>query len=188
MNRLQKFYYYQTKRDYILKRNLDNIMEIPELKKMTLSNTLALGGQEEKLFSPNILSLEKISHQKPKKTYAKKSIAEFTLRKGQLLGCKVTLRALPMYELLDNLVVLVFPQIPDYTPARRIASPSGKDCLSYTIGFNQLSFFPEIERDFDIIELVKGMNLSFSTSAKTSEDLSLVLTSFRFPLANSSNQ
>jgi len=178
-NRLNKFIFYQYKRDFLLKKNIKNIMQIPELKSITLSSSLALGSQEEKLLSPIILGLEKISHQKPKKTYAKKSLAEFQLRKGQLLGCKVTLRSFLMYEFLESLILLVFPQIPDFCYKKQTSFSSSKDI---SFGFSQVSFFPEIERDFEILELMKGLNITISTSGKKKKDSILILTSFKFPI------
>ena len=180
-NRLNKFLFYQYKRDFLLKKNIKNIMQIPELKSITLSSSLALGGQEEKLLSPILLGLEKISHQKPKKTYAKKSLAEFQLKKGQLLGCKVTLRSLLMYEFLESLILLVFPQIPDFFYKKQTSFSSAKD-ITFGASGTQISFFPEIERDFEILELMKGLNITLSTSGKEKTDSILILTSFKFPI------
>lgn len=179
INHLNKFIFYQYKRDFLLKKNIKNIMQIPELKSIILSSSLALGGQEEKLLSPILLGLEKISHQKPKKTYAKKSLAEFQLKKGQLLGCKVTLRSSLMYEFLENLILLVFPQIPDFDYKKQTSFSSPK---ILTLAISEMSFFPEIERDFDILESIKGINITLSTSGKKQKDSILILTSLKFPI------
>ena len=179
MTRVNHYLKNQVARDFILKNTYHNIQQVPKFTQITLSLCLNLGGQEEKMLTPHFLGLEKVSHQKPKKTYAKKSIAEFTIRKGQVLGCKVNLRGPQLYELLDTLIVLVFPQIPDFGG---ISTKSFQNDQSLTLGFSKFAIFPEVERDFEILDFLKGLNITITTTAKNQKELTSLLSAIRFPL------
>lgn len=178
MRQLHDFILRYSRRNFLYKKNYTNYHNIPILDHLTLSSSLPIGGQEEKILSPTLLAIEKISHQKPQKTYAKLSIADYHLKKGQLLGCFTTLRSTKITDFIMMLNLLVFPIIPDYPGIGKNSWASPK---SITLGFSDLSFFPEVERDFDILDSIKGMQVSFTTKAKRKEDSLLILTAYRLP-------
>src|SRR3972149_9372988 len=144
---------------------LDNVMEVPRLKKITLNIGIGKAMTEPKALDGAVQDLTVISGQKPVVTKARKSIANFKLREGVAIGVKVTLRGDRMWSFYDRLVNLALPRVRDF----RGISPNSFDGRgNYTLGLNEQLVFPEIQ--YDSIESVRGMEISIVTSARTDDE------------------
>ena len=155
MNRLQERYNTEVKANLMKKFGFTSTMECPKLVKIVIN----MGVGEA------VAELTQIAGMKPVITKAKKSIANFKLREGMPIGCKVTLRGERMYEFLDKLISISLPRIRDF----RGLSPKSFDGRgNYTIGIKEQIIFPEI--NFDEVEKVRGMDIVFVTTAKTNEE------------------
>lgn len=142
-----------------------NVMEIPRLEKVVVNMGVGEATQNPKALDGAVKDLQDITGQKPIITKAKKSIASFKLRAGMPIGCKVTLRGDRMYEFVDRLVNVALPRVRDF----RGVSPKSFDGRgNYTLGLKEQLIFPEI--DYDKIDKVRGMDITFVTSAKTDEE------------------
>ena len=151
-----------------------NIMEVPKLSKIVIN----MGVGEAKILESAMKDMETISGQKPVTTKAKNSIANFKLREGMPIGCKVTLRGEKMYEFVDRLVNLALPRVRDF----RGVNPNAFDGRgNYALGIKEQIIFPEIE--FDKVDKVRGMDIIFVTTAKTDEEARELLTLFNMPFA-----
>ena len=149
-----------------------NIMEVPKLSKIVIN--MGVGEAKENAMK----DMETISGQKPVTTKAKNSIANFKLREGMPIGCKVTLRGEKMYEFVDRLVNLALPRVRDF----RGVNPNAFDGRgNYALGIKEQIIFPEIE--FDKVDKVRGMDIIFVTTAKTDEEARELLTLFNMPFA-----
>lgn len=142
-----------------------NRMMVPKMSKIVINMGLAEGKDDIKVIEGAMKELAAITGQKPKMTRAKKSIANFKLRAGQPLGCKVTLRGKMMYEFFDRLVSIAAPQIRDF---RGLPTNSFDGRGNYTFGLDEQVVFPEI--DYDDVDMMKGMDITIVTSAKTDEE------------------
>ena len=153
-----------------------NAMEIPKLEKITLNMGVGEASQDKKKVQTAAEEMERIAGQKPVITKAKKSIAQFKLREGMPIGCKVTLRRERMYEFLDRLVTIAMPRIRDF----RGLNPKSFDGRgNYAMGLKEQIIFPEIS--YDQIEKVRGMDIIVTTTAKTDEEARELLRLFGFP-------
>jgi large subunit ribosomal protein L5 len=154
----------------------DNNMQVPRLKTIVINMGLGEAVANPKLIDAAVAEVTAISGQKPVVTRAKKSIATFKLREGMPIGVKVTLRRERMWEFLDRLVTLALPRVRDF----RGISPKGFDGAgNYTLGLKEQIVFPEI--DFDKVEKIKGMNITFVTTAGTDEEAKELLGSLGMP-------
>lgn len=143
---------------------LKNALEVPRLKKITVSMCLSEAVQNSKVLDKAAQDLSVITGQKAKITRAKKSISNFKLRAGQPLGAMVTLRKDRMYEFFDRLVNVAFPRVRDF----RGVPPKAFDGRgNYSLGIKEQIIFPEI--NYDTIDKIRGMNINIETSAKTDE-------------------
>ena len=143
---------------------LKNIMEVPRIEKITINMGLGEAVTNPKLLDTAVEELSAITGQKPVVTKAKKSIAVFKLRAGQKIGVMVTLRRSQMYEFLDRLVNFALPRVRDF----KGVSPKAFDGRgNYTLGIREDIIFPEI--NYDRLEKPKGMNITFTTNARTDE-------------------
>jgi large subunit ribosomal protein L5 len=153
-----------------------NRMEIPRIEKITLNMGVGEASQDKKKVQTAAAEMELIAGQKPVITKAKKSIAQFKLREGMPIGCKVTLRRERMYEFLDRLVTIAMPRIRDF----RGLNPKSFDGRgNYAMGLKEQIIFPEIS--YDQIEKVRGMDIIVTTTAKTDEEARELLRLFGFP-------
>jgi large subunit ribosomal protein L5 len=143
-----------------------NIMEVPRIEKIVLNVGLGEAIQNIKLLDAAQKELSLITGQKAVVTKAKKSIAAFKLRKGNPIGCKVTLRGKMMYEFLDRFISLSLPRIRDF---RGISGKSFDGRGNYSLGLKEQFIFPEI--DYDKVEMVHGLDVVFCTTAKTDQEL-----------------
>ena len=153
-----------------------NPLEVPRLEKITLNMGVGEASQDKKKVQTAAEEMELIAGQKPVITKAKKSIAQFKLREGMPIGCKVTLRRDRMYEFLDRLVTVAMPRIRDF----RGVNPRSFDGKgNYAMGLKEQIVFPEIS--YDKIEKVRGMDIIVTTTAKTDEEARELLRLFGFP-------
>ena len=154
-------------------------MEIPRLTKITLNMGIGDASLDKKIVDAAVRDLSLIAGQKPVVTVAKKAIAGFKIREGMPIGCKVTLRRDKMYEFLDRLVNFAIPRVRDF----RGLSPKGFDGQgNYNMGMTEQIAFPEI--DYDKIDKLRGLNISFTTTARTQEEGKALLAAFQFPFKN----
>ncbi|MDD4889640.1 MAG: 50S ribosomal protein L5 [Phycisphaerae bacterium] len=164
MDRLQEKYLKQVRPALQQELSIKNVMAVPKLTKIVVSMGLGKGIGNEKIVEQAAAHLGTITGQKPVLCKARKSISNFKLREGMIIGAKVTLRKTRMYEFLDRLVSLAIPRIRDF----RGLDPKGFDGRgNYNMGVTEQSVFPEI--DPDTIESVQGMNISISTTARTDD-------------------
>jgi large subunit ribosomal protein L5 len=153
-----------------------NAMEIPRIEKVTLNMGVGEGTQDKKKVTTAAAEMGLIAGQKPVVTIAKKSVAQFKLREGMAIGCKVTLRRERMYEFLDRLITVAMPRIRDF----RGLNPKSFDGRgNYAMGLKEQIVFPEIS--YDQIEKVRGMDIIVTTSAKTDDEARELLRLFGFP-------
>lgn len=147
-----------------------NVMEAPKLNKVVLNIGLGSSKDNPKAVEGAVRDIEKITGQKPVITKAKKSIANFKLREGMVIGAKVTLRGKKMYDFLDKLMNISLPRVRDF---RGVSSSSFDGRGNYTIGIKEQLIFPEIE--YDEIDQIRGMDISVVTTSKTDEEAKVFL-------------
>ncbi len=153
-----------------------NRLEVPRLEKIVINMGVGEATQDKKKVEQAAEEMEKISGQKPVITKAKKSIAQFKLREGMPIGCKVTLRRERMYEFLDRLVTIALPRVRDF----RGLNPKSFDGRgNYAMGLKEQIVFPEI--NYDQIDKVRGMDIIVTTTAGTDEEARELLRLFNFP-------
>jgi large subunit ribosomal protein L5 len=153
-----------------------NRLEVPRLEKIVINMGVGEATQDKKRVETAAAEMEQISGQKPVITKAKKSIAQFKLREGMPIGCKVTLRRDRMFEFLDRLVTIALPRVRDF----RGLNPRSFDGRgNYALGLKEQIIFPEI--NYDRIDKVRGMDVIVTTTAKTDEEARELLRLFNFP-------
>ena len=153
-----------------------NRMEVPKIEKIVINMGVGDATQDKKRVDTAAAEMQQISGQKPVITKAKKSIAQFKLREGMPIGCKVTLRRERMYEFLDRLVTIALPRVRDF----RGLNPKSFDGRgNYAMGLKEQIIFPEI--NYDQIDQVRGMDVIVTTTAKTDEEARELLRLFNFP-------
>ena len=178
MNRLQEKYIKEIRPELIKKHNYKSTMECPKIEKIVINMGVGEAKENAKLLENAANDMTIISGQKPVITKAKKSIANFKLREGMPIGCKVTLRGDKMYDFLDRLVNLALPRVRDF----RGINPNSFDGRgNYALGIKEQLIFPEIE--YDKIDKTRGMDIIFTTTAKTDEEARELLTLFNMPFA-----
>ena len=156
----------------------ENVMQVPKLDKIVINMGVGEAKENPKALESAVADLETITGQKAVLTKAKNSIANFKIREGMNIGCKVTLRGEKMYEFLDRLVNLALPRVRYF----RGINPNSFDGRgNYALGIKEQFIFPEIE--FDKIDKVRGMDIIFVTTAKTDEEARELLTLFNMPFA-----
>ena len=153
-----------------------NALEVPKLEKVTLNMGVGEASQDKKKVQTAAEEMALIAGQKPVITKAKKSIAQFKLREGMPIGCKVTLRRERMYEFLDRLVTVAMPRIRDF---RGLNPKSFDGHGNYAMGLKEQIIFPEIS--YDQIDKVRGMDIIVTTTAKTDDEARELLKLFGFP-------
>ena len=178
MNRLKEQYQNEIVDALIKKFGYKNIMEVPKLDKVVINMGVGEAKDNHKVLESAIADLEKITGQKAVVTKAKKSVANFKIREGMAIGCKVTLRGEKMYEFVDRLINLALPRVRDF----RGINPNAFDGSgNYALGIKEQIIFPEIE--FDKVDKVRGMDIIIVTTAKTDEEARELLTLFNMPFA-----
>ena len=176
--RLKEMYQNEMVDAMIKKFGYKNIMEVPKLDKIVVNMGVGEAKENAKLLDSAVKDMEIITGQKAIVTKAKKSVANFKLRDGQIIGVKVTLRAEKMYEFVDRLFNVAFPRVRDF----RGINPNSFDGRgNYSTGLKEQLIFPEIE--YDKVDKVRGMDIIFVTTAKTDEEARELLTLFNMPFA-----
>ena len=165
MNRLREKYVNEIVPNLTKKYNYTSIMEVPKLEKIVINIAVGDATTNSKLLDAAVNELELITGAKPVITKAKKSIAEFKLREGQAIGCKVTLRGEKMWTFLEKLIRISLPLVRDF---RGVNSKAFDGRGNYTLGIKEQMIFPEIE--YDNIVKSRGMDIVFVTTAKTNEE------------------
>jgi len=176
MNRLEEKYRKEVVAGLQEEFNYPNVMMIPRLQKVTINMGLGEAVQNAKIIDVAAAELAAITGQKPVVTKAKKSIAVFKLRLGMPIGCMVTLRRDRMWEFTDRLFNLALPAVRDF---RGVASKAFDGRGNYTLGIKEQIIFPEI--DYDKVDKVRGMNITFTTTAKTDDEARSLLRRLGMP-------
>lgn len=177
MSRLREFY-----KDTVVNQLKDqfgfnSVMEVPKLEKITLNMGLGEAIGDKKIVQHAVDDMTKIAGQKPVVTHARLSVAGFKVREGWPIGCKVTLRSERMYDFLDRLVSIAIPRVRDF----RGLNPKSFDGRgNYSMGIQEQIIFPEI--NYDQIDAIRGMDITFTTSAKNDDEARALLTAFNLPL------
>jgi len=177
MSRLKEFY-----KDTVVSQLMDqfgykSVMEVPRLEKITLNMGIGEAIGDKKIVQNAVSDMEKIAGQKPVVCNARLSVAGFKVREGWPIGCKVTLRRERMYDFLDRLVSIAIPRIRDF---RGLKANAFDGRGNYSMGIQEQIIFPEI--DYDQIDAIRGMDIAFTTSAKSDDEARALLTAFNLPL------
>ena len=176
MNRLQDKYQNEVVPAMMKEFNYKSVMEVPAIEKVVVNIGVGDAIQNSKLLDEAVEELAAITGQQPVITKAKKSIANFKLREGMPIGCKVTLRRQKMYEFLDKLFNISLPRVRDF---RGVSDTSFDGRGNYTLGIKEQIIFPEI--DFDKVNRSRGMDVVIVTAAKTNEEAKALLTKMGMP-------
>lgn len=176
MARLQKQYHQEFLPALKEKLQLSNVMEVPRLVKITINMGVGEAVNDKKIMDNAVRDLSLIAGQKAVVTKSKKSIAGFKIRDGWPIGCKVTLRGERMYEFLDRLINISLPRTRDF---RGLSAKSFDGRGNYSFGVKEHIIFPEI--DFEKTDAIRGMDITFTTTAKDDQSAKALLEVFGFP-------
>ncbi len=179
MARLQEFYKETVVPQLRDQFGYKSIMEVPRITKITLNMGVGEAVGDKKVLDNAVGDMTKIAGQKPVVTKARKAIAGFKIREGYPIGCMVTLRGTRMFEFLDRLVTVAMPRIRDF---RGVGGKGFDGRGNYNVGVKEQIIFPEIE--YDKIDVLRGMNISITTTAKTDAEAKALLAAFKFPFKN----
>jgi large subunit ribosomal protein L5 len=177
--RLQGIYREKIVPELMAKFGFTSVMQVPRLQKITLNMGVSEAVSDKKVMDNAVSDLTKIAGQKPVVTKSKRPIAGFKIREGQAIGAMVTLRGVRMYEFLDRFVTVALPRVRDF---RGISGRSFDGRGNYNIGVKEQIIFPEIE--YDKIDVIRGLNISITTSARNDDECKALLTAFKFPFKN----
>ena len=178
MSRLKDLYYSEIVDALTKKFGYTNKMQVPKLDKIVLNMGIGEAKENVKILENAAKDMETITGQKPVLTKAKNSVANFKIREGMNIGCKVTLRGDKMYEFMDRLINLALPRVRDF----RGVNPNAFDGRgNYALGIKEQIIFPEIE--YDKVDKVRGMDVIFVTTANTDEEARELLRLFNMPFA-----
>ena len=158
------------------KFNYENVMEVPKLEKVTLNMGLGEAKENAKVLESAVEEISLITGQRPIVTKARKSIANFKVRAGMPVGAKVTLRGDNMYVFIDKLFNIALPRVRDF---KGVSKNSFDGRGNYAMGIKEQLIFPEI--NYDKVETIKGMNIVFTTTAKTDEEAAALLAGLGMP-------
>ncbi len=176
MARLTNYYKETVVKKLMEQFDYGSVMEVPRITKITLNMGLGEAVGDKKVVQNAIADMEKIAGQKAVANLSRKSIAGFKIRDGWPIGCKVTLRRERMYEFLDRLINIAIPRIRDF---RGLNGKSFDGRGNYSMGVQEQIIFPEI--DYDKIDALRGMDITFTTTAKSDEEGRALLAAFNFP-------
>ena len=177
--RLQAIFREKITPELIEKFGYKSSMQVPRITKITLNMGVSEAVSDKKVMDHAVSDLTKIAGQKPVVTKSKKAIAGFKIRDGVPIGCMVTLRGVQMYEFLDRFVTIALPRVRDF---RGISGRAFDGRGNYNVGVKEQIIFPEV--DYDKIDVLRGLNISITTSAKNDEEAKALLTAFKFPFKN----
>jgi large subunit ribosomal protein L5 len=177
--RLQGIYREKIVPDLVQKFGYKSTMQVPRITKITLNMGVSEAVADKKVMDNAVGDLTKIAGQKPVVTKSRKAIANFKIRDNVPIGCMVTLRGVQMYEFLDRFVTVALPRVRDF---RGISGRAFDGRGNYNIGVKEQIIFPEI--DYDKIDVLRGLNISITTTAKTDDECKALLAAFKFPFKN----
>ena len=177
--RLRKLYNEKIRGELKQELGVSSIMQVPVLKKIVLNVGAGFAVANPKSLDSVVTEIAAITGQAPVKTRAKEAISNFKLREGLAIGVTVTLRGDRMYEFLDRLINVALPRVRDFNGL----SPKSFDARgNYSLGIKEQIIFPEI--DYDKIDVLRGLNISITTTAKTDDECKALLAAFKFPFKN----
>ena len=176
MNRLNKKYAEEVVPAMMKKFNYKSVMEVPTVEKVVINMGIGEAIANPKVLDEAVAELAQITGQAPVVTKAKKSIANFKLREGMPIGCKVTLRKEKMYDFLDKLMNISLPRVRDF---RGVSATSFDGRGNYTLGVKEQLIFPEI--NFDKVNKTRGMDVVIVTTANTNEEAKALLEALGMP-------
>ncbi len=179
MSRLQEVYNSKVAAALTEEFKYSSSMEVPRISKITLNMGVSEAVADRKVIEHAVSDLSKIAGQKPVITKSRKAIAGFKIREDYPIGCMVTLRGRRMYEFLDRLIHVALPRVRDF---RGVSGRSFDGRGNYNIGVKEQIIFPEIE--YDKIDVLRGLNISITTTAKTDAEAKALLKAFSFPFRN----
>ena len=176
MVRLQEFYQSDVVPKLQEQFKFSNSMQVPKIEKITLNMGVGEAVVDKKVITKAVEDMTKIAGQKPVVCLARKSIAGFKIRDGWPVGCKVTLRGTRMYEFLDRLITIAIPRVRDF---RGMSAKSFDGRGNYSMGVKEQIIFPEI--DYDKIDVIRGMDITITTSTDNNDEAKALLEAFSFP-------
>jgi large subunit ribosomal protein L5 len=179
MTRLENFYRDTVKQQLQDQFNFASAMQIPRVTKITLNMGLGEAAGDKKVIENAVRDMEQIAGQKAVVTHSRKAIAGFKIREDWPIGCKVTLRRDNMYDFMDKLINFAIPRIRDF---RGLSAKAFDGRGNYNMGLTEQIVFPEI--DYDKIDKLRGMNITFTTTAANDEEGRALLAAFSFPFKN----
>jgi large subunit ribosomal protein L5 len=179
MSRLQTLYREQLAGELKERFGYKSVMQVPRIEKITINMGVGEAIADKKVLEHAVSDLRALSGQHPIITHARKSVAAFKVREGWPIGCKVTLRRERMYEFLDRLINVAIPRIRDF---RGMSAKAFDGRGNYSLGLREQIVFPEI--DYDKIDVLRGMDVTITTSAKTDAEARALLEAFKFPFRN----
>ena len=179
MNRMQELYNKEVAPALLKTFGLKNVMQIPRIVKVVLNIGVGEAMDNPKALDAAVADLAQISTQKPVQTKARKSIANFKLREGRLIGAKVTLRGPRMWAFLDRLLNIALPRVRDF---RGVSANAFDGRGNYTLGLKDQLVFPEIE--YDKIDKLRGMEVTIVTSAKSDDQARSLLQLLGMPFSS----
>jgi large subunit ribosomal protein L5 len=179
MSRLQTLYREQLAGELKERFGYKSVMQVPRIEKITINMGVGEAIADKKVLEHAVSDLRALSGQHPIITHARKSVAAFKVREGWPIGCKVTLRRQRMYEFLDRLINVAIPRIRDF---RGMSAKAFDGRGNYSLGLREQIVFPEI--DYDKIDVLRGMDVTITTSAKTDAEARALLEAFKFPFRN----
>ena len=177
MPRMEDFYRETVFKDLLERFSYGSAMQVPKISKISLNMGLGEAVADKKIVEHAVADLKLIAGQQPVVTLARKSIANFKIRAGWPVGAKVTLRRGRMYEFLDRLINIAIPRIRDF---RGLSARAFDGHGNYSIGVKEQIIFPEI--DYDKIDMLRGLDICITTTARTDEEGRALLEAFSFPL------
>ncbi|WP_075434118.1 50S ribosomal protein L5 [Buchnera aphidicola] len=176
MSRLRVYYNTHVIPELMKKFRYSTVMAVPTIKKITLNMGVGKSISDKKILDYAVHDLTQISGQKPIITVAKKSIANFKIRKGYPIGCKVTLRGRRKWDFFDKLITIAIPRIRDF---RGMSRKSFDGQGNYSLGIREQIIFPEI--NYEKVDSIRGMNITITTDALSNREGECLLSSFGFP-------
>lgn len=176
MSRLQTYYKETVVPQLMEQLSFSNVMEVPRFTKVTLNMGVGEAVADKKVMDRATGDMEAIAGQKPIVNLARKSVASFKIRDGWPVGCKVTLRSERMYEFLDRLVNIAIPRVRDF---RGLSRKSFDGRGNYSMGVKEQIMFPEI--DYDKIDVIRGLDITITTTAKNDQEALALMQAFNFP-------
>ena len=179
MNRMQEKYNNDVVPALRKAFDLKNVMEVPRIQKVVVNIGMGEAMDNPKAMEAAVNDLTIVTGQKPVMTKARKSIANFKLREGRLIGTKVTLRGDRMYEFLDRLLAISLPRVRDF---RGLNAKSFDGRGNYSMGVKEQIIFPEI--DYDKIDALRGLDITLTTTARNDDEGRALLRAFNFPFRN----